>query len=391
MRYYLFVFTVLLFLDACKKDDEDVTKNALSCDYFREARILTNDPAKEVDYEINCVMEITDEIVIEEGVVIHFGPDAGILIKESGSLKIQGTADMPVKLTGANKLKGFWKGILIQSSSLNNSFSNVIIEFAGGQPFNSNNDKASVILWSDSFLKMDNCKIENSGSYGLSAVYNNTMLELNDNVYNSCNEAPIKIIPSYMNRMDWRSSHAGNVKDIIEVEINTDDIRNSVEWHALDVPYRVISNYSGFDFLLIRQGLVTIKTGVLIEFSSGTGLYIDDNGGLNVDNPSDAVYFTGVVKQPGSWKGLYFQFSQANNVLDNVYIEYAGNLYDGAKHGIGMWGNPRLSIGSSKFSNIDGCAIIDFNNSEAAPNPNFNFFNNAIIYENISNGAICYQ
>ena len=163
---------LLSTITSCEKpEDLDPTKGpiTLDCDYFETNQTLTDDPDREVDYFIDCLMFAEADIVIEPGVVIEFGSDAGIEIKSTGSFSAVGTSSAPISFTGKSKVKGSWKGLLFDSNDTKNKLHNVDINYAGGGTFNSNGDKASVIIWRLAKLSIQASSIMNSASYGISA------------------------------------------------------------------------------------------------------------------------------------------------------------------------------------------------------------------------------
>ena len=385
---YLFcgLLAVSSLFTACT-EDPIILPETLDCNYFTSNRTLVNHDDRPVDYIIGCVMQATADIVIQAGVVIEFSQDAGINV-DGGSLKVEGNENEVVRFTGVSKDKGSWKGLLFNSNNTNNKLKYLDIEYAGGAAFNSNGDEGSIIVWADTKLNMESVNIKNSAAYGLHATYVNSEITMNNCTFRTCDDAPAIILPSYIGFMNGTNSYSGNANNYVKIEINTDAITEDMTIEALDVPYRIASNYSFFDHLVIAEGTTTISTDVVMEFEDGTGLYVDDNGGFFVLSDSDQVVFTGVTKMAGAWKGLYFQFTQKNNLLDNVLIEYAGNTYDGQNQAIGMWGSPKLGLSYVTFKDIQGCAIIDHNNEADDPNPNFVGNNNSFI--NVSNGEMCF-
>ncbi|MGB1207023.1 MAG: hypothetical protein ACPG5B_15360 [Chitinophagales bacterium] len=385
--YLFFGFlTIASLFTSCKKDPV-VLAETLECDAFASNTTLINHKDRPVDYIIDCEMEATADIVIEAGVVIEFSQNAGIEIEDGGSLKIEGNADEIVTLTGVDEDKGSWKGLLFDSNNTNNQLKFVDISYAGGGAFNSNNDEGSIIVWADAKLSMESVNVKNSAAYGLNATYVNSEITMNNCTFRTCDNAPIMVLPAYIGFMNATNSYSGNAKNYVKVEINTDEIKTDMTIEALDVPYRITSNNTFFEHLVIAEGTTTINTDVVMEFEDGTGLYVDDDGGLSVQS-SGQVTFTGVTKTAGAWKGLYFQFTQKSNLLDNVLIEYAGSDYEGTNQAIGMWSDPKLALSNVTFKDIQGCAIIDYNNTSDDPNPNYTATNNMLV--SVSDGEMCF-
>ena len=382
------LFIASLFAACTDSNSPIILPETLDCNAFETNTTLINHTDRPVDYIIDCEMQATADIVIEAGVVIEFAQNAGIEV-DGGSLKIEGNANEIVTLTGVDKDKGSWKGLLFDSNNTNNKLQFVDISYAGGAAFNSNNDEGSIIVWADTKLSMESVNIKNSAAYGLNAIYTESEITMNNCTFRTCDDAPAIILPSYIGFMNGSNSYSGNANNYVEVQINTNEITEDMTIEALDVPYRIVSNYNFFDHLVIAEGTTNISTDVIMEFEDGTGLYVDDNGGFSVLSDSDQVVFTGVTKTAGSWKGLYFQFTQKNNLLDNVLIEYAGSDYDGTNQAIGMWANPKLGLSNVTFKDIQGCAIIDYNNEADDPNPNLTNINNNFI--NVSGEEMCFE
>src|SRR5690606_16346996 len=170
---HFFLLFILVGLGACTSDDEGSDPIVeqfndpivLDCDFFQQARVLTDDPFAPVDYIITCNMQVTAPIKIEPGVVIEFEQNAGLDIDDyhtaNGSLSAIGTADKPIILRGVQKTKGWWRGIMFDTESHLNELTYVQIEDAGGMSFNSNGDKGAVHVFADSQLKMTNSTISN--------------------------------------------------------------------------------------------------------------------------------------------------------------------------------------------------------------------------------------
>ncbi|MBF6608819.1 MAG: hypothetical protein ITG00_08790, partial [Flavobacterium sp.] len=123
LRSSLFLGVSIGMFMSCS-DDESVPEDpvqtdpaiTLDCNYFNEDRILTDNPNAAVDYIIDCVMRVSADIIIEPGVVIEFGQNAGIEIDDFNvpyaSLSAEGTAAKPIVFRGAVSGAGYWRGLL---------------------------------------------------------------------------------------------------------------------------------------------------------------------------------------------------------------------------------------------------------------------------------------
>lgn len=391
---FIAALSLAAFASCDPKDNNpapDTSAIVLDCDYFKQNRTLTDHGEKPVDYYINCVMDATANIVVEPGVVIEFGPDAGINVA-GGSLKAIGSATNKIEFTAQQKVKGSWKGILYNSNNTDNELTYVDISYAGGSSFNTNNDKASLILWSDTKLKIDHANISNSASAGISAVYTNTQFSLDNSVINNGSGYPILILPSYISKMNKTCDLTNNAsgKDQVLVQINTDAINQGMTWQNISVPYRISSNYQHYKDLVIDEGDVTIEPGTHIVFEEGNGMIINQNASLKAIGTSDVngkIQFSGAITTAGSWKGIYFRFTSSPlNTITNAVIKHAGNKIEGGDGAISMWADPTLTVSNVSFIDIDACAMYNY---KTADNPNLTQSNNTT--QAVAGGLLCHD
>lgn len=387
-KFLFFLF--VLFLVSCEEEPPTPSAEALDCNYFQTDRVLTHDPELEVDYIIDCVMDVSATITVEPGVIIQFLDGAGLYVRTGGAFNASGSATAPILLTAKNKVKGAWKGILFESASTQNNLVYTILEYAGGGTFNSNGDLGAVILWDGAKLNIDNSTISNSAAYGLNVSYRNSTFAITNSTITSGSQAPAFISPVYMSSLGITNDLTGNLENFVHVDLKDVDIDGDHTINNPSVPFRVFPYNSFQTNIRIIGGTTFFENTLVVEFEDGTGIYVDDAGTLKTSSELDQILFTGVNKTAGAWSGIYFQFTQGDNSLENLVIEYAGAEFDGGKGGVQMWGDPKLTLSDVDFSNIDGCAIVDrpkgVNDLE---NPNLNL--SGVVYNNVSNGNYCKQ
>lgn len=385
------LFSSLIIFQSCKKDDKEAPNEPslmlLPCDYFSTNRTLVDDPDKAVDYVINCVMDVNANITIEPGVVIHFKENAGIVVR-SGFFRSLGTADKPVILKGEMNLPGFWSGIYYQNSSQLNELRHTQLLNAGGQAFDSNNDRGAVILFTPARVTIDSCRIERSGHFGFNAPYANCQFEVTNTIFANNTRAPFNIEPEYLGSIDPSNIFGNSAENFIAVQLNGNPITSNQVIKGLPIPYRIYQLSGFFNWLGIIGGDITNQGAVTFQFNDGLGIYIESPARFNMQGTADAnVVFTATNASPGSWKGFYFGETQQDNRLTHVTIENAGNLYDGNRAAIFMWNSPRLTVQNSTIRNTNGCALFDYNGPDN-PNPNLTLTNNSFI--NNTGGEVCF-
>lgn len=213
------------------------------------------------DYIINKTLEVSKELIIEEGVEIIFEEACGISIRDSGIIKINGSSQNPVKLRNKNE-SGRWKGIHI-SSPLDNQFKHVEINGAG--LLGDNN--AAVEISSTGQLTMEACKISDNGNASAVLIAENAICSLNSCVL-SGNYFPIQM-DLYAKVQLAKCIFDGNQYNMIKVR--NQDGNSLVAYRMLNIknyglPYFYTSS------LLVSEYMVSIDAGTTLLFDRGQGI-----------------------------------------------------------------------------------------------------------------------
>lgn len=100
---------------------------------------------------------------------------------------------------------------------------------------------------------------------------------------------------------------------------------------------------------------VTVNPGVVIEFGADAGINVTANGAFKAVGTSAApITMRGQGGTTGSWKGLLFNSSSANNQLDNVILRHAGSSTFNTNNdtaAVVIWADAQLSIRNCEISN----------------------------------------
>lgn len=314
---------------------------------------LKNDPNKAVDYLISCVINVSKDIIIDPGTVIHFSENAGINVPEGGSLRAIGTAENPIVLSGSIKQKGSWKGIRFESSNIKNQFEYVTIEYAGEGDYDSNKDKGAIIVSHHGKLTLKNCTIQHNTEFGVNILSEDGRIE---NSLFSNNDCPIKVIPSAINALQPNNQFINNIKNQIWVTLDIGYISSDITMINPTIPY-YFKYQSG---VLMIKGNLKINPGVEIIMSPGAAILVD--GGSSsfnaVGTPDEPIVFRGEIEQAGAWKNIYFQFtSSILNRIENAKIMHAGENQSQTDAAIELWADPTLTLNNVEFSQIQGCEV----------------------------------
>lgn len=379
MKNSAFMALCATLLGSCNTDDptSGITQT-LDCDYFKEARVLVNDPEASIDYLITCNMSVEADITVMPGVTIAFATDAGIVVQGAGSFKAEGTAAEPITFTGEDGVKGSWRGVIVYSNDPKNVFDHCVVEHAGGIAHNSNGDRGAFIVWAEARLGLTNSTVRLSASHGLNATYGNSLVELGGNTFTGNDGAPLYVRYNYVNVPSANDSYTGNEISRILLAWSSTPIESNTTWKKVDVDYQVEASVT----ITVKEGgLLTVEPGVNAYFGAGSQLKIIDEAALSaIGTTSQPIGFYGSVEVNGAWAGIEIRHtSNVQNVLDNVTVAYAGG--GGLEGAIYMWANPKLTVSNSEISNSGSCAFFSgASGSGVNPNltvQNMTFVNNA--------------
>ncbi|MEO1053301.1 MAG: hypothetical protein AAFX87_21895 [Bacteroidota bacterium] len=153
------------------------------------------------------------------------------------------------------------------------------------------------------------------------------------------------------------------------------------------------------------DAVLTIESGVVIEFGANAGFIMREfGGGALIANGATAnsIVFTGQTKTPGFWRGLVFQTNDVRNELNNVVVEYAGSdqiaddILGGVRAGIAVDVEPGGAAASLRLTNStirenDGYGLVMEWFSQLREFSNNTFEDNteaAVLLEAINVGAL---
>jgi hypothetical protein len=286
-------------------------------------------------------IQIQSNLVVKPGVVVKFGANSGLIVKENGSLNAVGEPGKRIVFTGQTITRGFWRGIVFHSNNPDNNFQYVNVIGAGSDQADTDqfeefaSFKAAIGLGganqtSITSLKMIQVRIEKSGGYGL-YVFNSAQLpEFGLNIFGSNAKAPISLPLSVFGSLDSKSFYSG-VSTAARLQIPNDeqfirvisspkaDTEKVQRIKKLDLPFLITGNK-----VLFYLGALTIDPGATLQFEAKTGLRFEGSGKLTaIGTPTERISFIGKVNTPGYWLGLGFQ--TPGNIIDYASISGGGN------------------------------------------------------------------
>jgi len=161
----------------------------------------------------------------------------------------------------------------------------------------------------------------------------------------------------------------------------------------LNVPYLVDGRVH-----IKHNGHLTIEAGAEIQFKPEG--YLQAADGSTVSGNELSLKIQGTATDPvhlkahdgTSWGGIYFGFTQENNVIDHAIIENAkgdfpvGNLENSGA--IYMHADPRLTVGNTTFKDLPNYAFYGYTGASSTQPTLPNLSRNNITYTNVTKGEL---
>ena len=367
----LTMFAMSLFVISCSKDDNPEDPQGgiappieLDCDLFLEDLTLVDNPDAPVDYVVRCQATVKGNLTIEPGVVIHFDKDARLRFKELSSIYAVGTADKPIVMTGTEQNPGWWEGIIFLNSSNTNIMEYVDLSYSGNITYNGNGP-ASVVVYDDASLTLNNSKISHGEGIGFVASGNSATVNIENNTFTQ-NSQPLLINSFNAHKVSSSNDFRGNTLDRVSLISGSGAIAEEVSWQNINVPYLAEGVLS-----VGTNGTITIEPGVEIEMTPDSG-FKSINGGLKiVGTEALPIIIRGEISGPGSWRGIFMNTLHPINEIGFTKISDAGQDPDADEGAIELWYDAKLYIHDTDFKDLGACAVYGNLHPDQEANPNY--------------------
>jgi hypothetical protein len=328
-------------------------------------------------YRVSSAITVSGgTLTIPSDVIVEFTDTGSLVVAVGAALAANGTAGSPVIFRGTEAIKGFWRGIRIQSESLSNVLNHVVVRDAGASAWSGNTSHVAALWMAEGRVAITHSTFTNNAGNGIQAFGNATLQAFSDNLFYA-NDVPMWLHPDRVGEIDDTSSFSDggveNVGQYVKVTFgNNDAVTTAQTWPALEVPYRVT------DRTFVGAPL-TVAPGTVVEFDQGTSL-IANTGTLNLSGTAaDPIVLRGVEAIRGHWQGVRIMTDSPQNVFEHVVVRDAGaSPWSGATtHVAALYmAEGRVAITHSTFTNNAGTGIQAFGNAT------FEAFGDNLFYAN---------
>ena len=323
---------------------------------------IFEDPAK-ADYVVTNDIAVSAALTVSPGVVIEFDADKSLHILPQGSLIAKGTTDKRIFFTGKVRERGYWKGILFESSNPNNELDLAAVEFAGSNPLpDMGTIKANVALAGDATsgaaVKISNSTLDQSGGYGLYVAGNSQLSYFSANYFSNNTGSAVYVPAAQLHQVDFFTHYTGN-NGFNGVE--TGGVISSggeVTWSYFNDGSKYLVTHD----LIIESG-VRITEGATFEFADNVMVKVTSSGYLNASG-SDFKHITFTAHQKSQdtfWKGIFFASASTLNKLHYAVISYAGSSQMpemNYKANVAISPSAKVSVLNSTFEKGQGWGLV---------------------------------
>jgi large repetitive protein len=286
-----------------------------------------------IDSTIFVGSESGTSLIIEPGVKLKFGRDAGLTVSDDqypGALEVNGKPDDPVVFTSnldpSIQDYGDWGYLIFNGGSKEKSWlNNTIIEYGGGRA-----DTSGMIAVNNCSVAIDSCTIRYAGNMGLSLNEHAFFSSFKHNMITKCLNYPLSISGNYVHTIGENNTFTTTTG----IEIKGDSYTCSDEtWYPQTCPY-----------IINGELIIGSAEGSKLTIAPGTTMYFTGNSGIKVGYPAgnkgflkalgsskDPVTFTSLAPSsqqiPGQWQGIFFyNGTMTGSTIRNCSLTYGGGF-----------------------------------------------------------------
>jgi hypothetical protein len=230
----------------------------------------------------------------------------------AGVIVAVGTADAPIRFTGAVAEPGSWGGIWITSGDELNRLSFVEVADGGLR------DRHNLELTSEARVTITDSVFRNALGYGLFVGSGSVDLPgFARNAFHGNSGAAIRMNPQHMPFMDGASTFDANGVDAIEIRSGTLTGPHTYVWPSTTAPFWLAGSINVDTRVEVAPGFQAVASGSWIRVRSGGTI-------VAVGTRDEPISFTGYPPEPGAWSGVRIESDSPDNEFRHVDIAHGG-------------------------------------------------------------------
>ncbi len=292
--------------------DRDILQNRVLVDIHEDPSIP--------DYLVTVNLGVKAALTVQPGVVIAFEEKKSLKVFEEGTLVAKGLPDKKIQFIGKLPTKGYWAGIISQSSNPLNIIEHVEVSDAGSNTIYPVPHATALSLTHNAYLNISHTTIHRSQGHGI-WINQTATFDFGNNVFRE-NDGINLVVPVNMaHKVDSESLFEANnaANNVIELVGSVLDMDGQVTWNKLgqNTKYRVKED-------VVVKSELTLSKGIKLEVASDKFLRVD--GSLHAKGSQEDPIIIDVWPSGGQkWGGLVLHSGSDQNRLEWVEIRNAGN------------------------------------------------------------------
>ncbi|WP_114749495.1 hypothetical protein [Pleomorphovibrio marinus] len=292
--------------------DRDILQNRVLVDIHEDPSIP--------DYLVTVNLGVKAALTVQPGVVIAFEEKKSLKVFEEGTIIAKGSPDKKIQFIGKLPNKGYWAGIISQSSNPLNILEHVEVSDAGSNTIYPVPQATALSLTHNAYLNISHTTIHRSQGHGI-WINQTANFDFGNNVFRENDGINLLVPISKAHKVDSESHFETNnaANNVIELVGNVLDLDVHVTWNKLgqNTKYRVKED------VVVKSDL-SLSKGVKLEVAPNKFLRVD--GSLHAKGSQDDPIIVNVWPSGGEkWGGLVVHSGSDQNRLEWVEIRNAGN------------------------------------------------------------------
>lgn len=305
-----------------------------------------------VDYIIDgrFYVEGNALLTIQPGVTIMFtGIDGGITVEENAGLRMVGTADKPITLTGPtnNQNPGSWNNVIIHSLRNDNQFE--YVNFING---GSGDD----VVANEAKLSMKHCTINGSLHRGAALYWDAVFTAFENNTIKNT-ETPLWLSKhETVNTLGTGNVYTNNTKNMIVIDdywLDEDNV--TATYTNQGIPYYLISGVNVYG-----NAIMKVNAGVEFVMAYDQNIIVGGDALIQVNGTSSQpVVFRGLNNETGYWNGFDIystRQSSGSNNLTYCNIQNAGK--ESGQAVLNTWEDTRVTLNNVSINGSYGFGMM---------------------------------
>jgi hypothetical protein len=270
------------------------------------------------------------------------GVYGGITVEENAGLRMVGTADKPITLTGPtnNQNVGAWDNVQVNSNRSDNQFE--YVNFINGGSY-----EEVVLIYGK--LSMKHCTVNGATNYGVFVGQDGKFSAFENNIVKNTKCPLVLSNHKQVNNLGTGNAYSNNTKNMIEVDnywLDEDNL--TVTYNNQGVPYYLTAGVH-----VDGTAAMNVNAGVEFVLAYDQNVSVTNNALLQVNgSSSQPVVFRGLSNEPGYWNGM--EISSTRQTNGGCNLTYCNIQNAGDEAALYTWEDTRLTLSNVSISGSEG-------------------------------------